>query len=154
MTKFLVFDLVASAFVTIINSQPQISEPVQVGAGAIGLLISAGAGAFAGIAGAVISHPADLILTLTSKSSSNTDVSDDGDQEKGPSWLPLVKELISKDGGISNLFAGLPARATFFFLVIGLQFFLYDYAKNVFQVGSEDLTLVLDVFYAIRQGLS
>lgn len=153
VTKFLVFDLMASAFVTIINSQPQISEPVQVGAGAIGLLISAGAGAVAGIAGAVISHPADLILTLTSKSSSNTDVSDDSDQG-GPSWLPLVKELISKDGGISNLFAGLPARATFFFLVIGLQFFLYDYAKNVFQVGSEDLTLVLDVFYAIRQGLS
>ena len=153
MTKFLVFDLMASAFVTIINSQPQISEPVQVGAGAIGLLISAGAGAVAGIAGAVISHPADLILTLTSKSSSNTDVSDDSDQG-GPSWLPLVKELISKDGGLSNLFAGLPARATFFFLVIGLQFFLYDYAKNVFQVGSEDLTLVLDVFYAIRQGLS
>jgi hypothetical protein len=37
--------------------------------------------------------------------------------------------------------------------VIGLQFFLYDYVKNLFQVGSDDLSLVLDVFYAVRQGL-
>jgi hypothetical protein len=64
-----------------------------------------------------------------------------------------VKDLLAKEGGIANLFLGLPARSIFFFLVIGLQFFLYDYVKNVFEVGSDDLTLVLDVFYAVRQGL-
>jgi hypothetical protein len=37
--------------------------------------------------------------------------------------------------------------------VIGAQFFLYDYLKTIFEVGTDDLTLVLDVFYAIRQGL-
>ena len=52
-----------------------------------------------------------------------------------------------------NLYAGFPARAVFFFLVIGLQFFLYDYFKTLLDVGTDDLTLVLDVFYAIRSGL-
>jgi len=54
---------------------------------------------------------------------------------------------------VANLFVGLAPRLVFFFLVIGLQFFLYDYVKNLLEVGSDDLSLVLDVFYAVRQGL-
>ena len=98
-----------------------------------------------GIAGAFVSHPADLILTLTSASS----------REEGESkdWRTIVKDLLAADGGPINLFAGFPARAVFFFLVIGLQFFLYDYIKTLLDVGTDDLTLVLDVFYAVRQGL-
>jgi len=135
----------------LINSQPQIIEPIQVGSGGIGLAISAVSGAVAGIAGAIVSHPADLILTLTS---SKTVTENDAEDDQGNvDWKPIFKDLIGKEGGILNLYTGFPARCTFFFLVIGLQFFLYDYAKNVFQVGSDDLTLVLDVFYAIRQGL-
>ena len=68
-------------------------------------------------------------------------------------WKDIVKELLSRDGGVANLFIGLSARSTFFFLVIGLQFFLYDYVKNVLNVGQDDLSLVLDVFYAVRAGL-
>lgn len=64
-----------------------------------------------------------------------------------------MRELLDADGGPLNLLAGFPARAVFFFLVIGLQFFLYDYIKTLLDVGTDDLTLVLDVFYAIRQGL-
>jgi len=149
--KFLAFDTVATALITLINAQPQIIEPVQVGAGTIGLTVSAVSGALAGLAGAFVSHPADLILTLTSskkkKEGDEEDGADDGD------WKSIFKDLLSKDGGILNLYTGFPARSTFFFLVIGLQFFLYDYAKNLFEVGSDDLKLVLDVFYAIRQGL-
>ena len=122
------------------------------------------AGALAGIAGAIISHPADLILTLQSSSvesgsgssadsGTNTSSKDGEGETKSADWRPLVKELLEKDGGIANLFVGLPARALFFFLVIGLQFFLYDFVKGLFNVSSDDLTLVLDVFYAIRQGL-
>ena len=65
----------------------------------------------------------------------------------------IVQELVSSEGGVANLFVGFPARAVFFFLVIGLQFFLYDYIKTLLDVGTDDLTLVLDVFYAVRQGL-
>ncbi len=157
--KFLAFDIVATFIISLINAQPQIIEPIQVGTGTIGLAVSAFSGAIAGLAGAFVSHPADLILTLTSSKKSSDDEGQgnngDGDEKQGgdADWRPIVQELLSKEGGVLNLYAGFPARSAFFFLVIGLQFFLYDYAKTILQVGSDDLTLVLDVFYAIRQGL-
>lgn len=138
--------------VDLINAQTQEGAlPVQVGVGPAGLAISAFAGAIAGIAGAIVSHPADLILTKTSASKKAS--SADEEEDAPPGWQAVVKDLLSQDGGIANLFVGLPARSTFFFLVIGLQFFLYDYVKNLFHVGSDDLGLVLDVFYAVRAGL-
>jgi len=151
ITKFLAFDF----FAKIICAALPIN--VQVGVGTAGLCVSAISGAFAGVAGALVSHPADLLLTLTSGSSkvkgeSSSD-SEESNGEERTDFGKVVKDLISQDGGVLNLFVGLPARSTFFFFVIGLQFFLYDYAKNVFGVGSDDLNLVLDVFYAVRQGL-
>lgn len=152
VVKFFVFDLLSSSMCTFINAQPQVIDPVEVGVGSVGLIISAFSGAIAGLAGAIVSHPADLILTLTS-SQKNANPTKKSNSNDLPDWKPIVKDLVSKEGGILNLFTGLGARSTFFFLVIGLQFFLYDYAKTIFQVGSDDLALVLDVFYAIRQGL-
>lgn len=162
IAKFLTFDLIAKTVVALLNSQAtEGALPVQVGVGPIGLTISAAAGAVAGIAGAFVSHPADLILTKTSASkraasqASESDIEQATEEEtdSGPAWIKVVKDLISQDGGIANLFVGLGSRSIFFFLVIGLQFFLYDYVKNLFQVGSDDLSLVLDVFYAVRAGL-
>jgi len=153
VTKFLVFDLMSRAIVGFLNSQTGDGAlPIQVGVGPVGLTISAASGAIAGIVGAIISHPADLILTKTSVSSKGSGESDE--EEDAPDWREVLRDIISQDGGLANLFVGLPARATFFFLVIGLQFFLYDYVKGVFQVGSDDLSLVLDVFYAVRAGLT
>lgn len=104
-----------------------------------------------------MSHPADLILTKTSASIGKTNVVSDESrvdgQRLGPAWVSVVKDLVSQDGGLSNLFVGIGSRSIFFFLVIGLQFFLYDYVKGLFQVSSDDLSLVLDVFYAVRAGL-
>ena len=152
--KFLVFDLVAQFSTTLYNSYFIPDVKVQVGVGTLGLTISAFSGALAGIAGAIVSHPADLILTLTSAASANAAKNSASEGEAiVVDWREIVKGLLQKEGGILNLFVGLPARASFFFLVIGLQFFLYDYVKTLFQVGSDDLTLVLDVFYAVRQGL-
>lgn len=146
VVKFLTFDLIAQTIVDYLNSQSgDGSLPIRIGVGLLGLTISAASGAVAGIAGAIVSHPADLILTKTSAGTENN--------EPKPDWKDVVKELLAQDGGPANLFVGLPARATFFFLVIGLQFFLYDYVKNVLNVGQDDLSLVLDVFYAVRAGL-
>lgn len=146
VTKFLVFDLAAGNIADFINNSNMMGSDtkIQVGVGTAGLLLSAFSGALAGIAGAFVSHPADLILTLTSASSRQGEEKD---------WRAIVRELLSSDGGVLNLFAGFSARAVFFFLVIGAQFFLYDYLKTLLEVGTDDLTLVLDVFYAIRQGL-
>jgi Mitochondrial carrier protein len=154
-----VFDLLARFAIEFINSQTQEGAlPVQVGVGPAGLAVSAIAGAIAGVAGAIVSHPADLILTYTSASRSQKPQKDTDDESVEPStappgWVAIVRDLLSREGGIANLFLGLPARAIFFFLVIGLQFFLYDYVKNLFEVGTDDLSLVLDVFYAVRAGL-
>ncbi|KAL7494571.1 hypothetical protein ACHAWT_003329 [Skeletonema menzelii] len=146
VTKFLVFDLAAGNIAAFLNDSNMMGSDtkIQVGVGTAGLILSAFSGALAGIAGAFVSHPADLILTLTSASSRQGEEKD---------WRDIVKELLSLDGGVLNLYAGFPARAVFFFLVIGAQFFLYDYVKTLLEVGTDDLTLVLDVFYAIRQGL-
>lgn len=168
VTKFLVFDIISNIVVNLLNSRAgEGALPVQVGVGPVGLVVSASAGALAGIAGALVSHPADLILTYTSarkkKKPAAAPVGEYGEiteslsttetEKASPEWLEVVKELISRDGGLANLFIGLPARSIFFFLVIGLQFFLYDYVKGLFEVGSDDLSLVLDVFYSVRAGL-
>ncbi|KAL9188715.1 hypothetical protein ACHAXT_007093 [Thalassiosira profunda] len=146
VTKFLIFDLAAEGIANFINGAHLLGDnEIQVGVGGLGLLLSAFAGALAGIAGALVSHPADLILTLTSAASR--------EEGEAKDWRQIVRELLAADGGIGNLFSGFPARAVFFFLVIGLQFFLYDYIKTLLDVGTDDLTLVLDVFYAIRAGL-
>jgi hypothetical protein len=94
-----------------------------------------------------------LILTYTSATKKKKSGAEGEDDEKAPDWKGVVKELLSREGGPANLYIGLQPRLTFFFLVVGLQFFLYDYVKNLLNVGSDDLSLVLDVFYAIRQGL-
>ena len=162
--KFLAFDIIAKAITGIINSQMgQGALPIQVGIGAEGLAISAISGAFAGLAGAVVSHPADLILTKlsASKPAATTEADENGitkDEDESAStadagWKEIINDLLSKEGGVANLYVGLTPRLIFFFLVIGLQFFLYDYVKNLLEVGSDDLSLVLDVFYAVRQGL-
>jgi len=149
IAKFLTFDLLARTLVEFFNTQAgEGALPIQVGVGPLGFAISAASGALAGIAGAIVSHPADLILTKTSAQSRSLESSGSAD------WREVVKDLTSQDGGFANLFVGLGARSTFFFVVIGLQFFLYDFVKNLFQVGSDDLSLVLDVFYAVRAGLS
>ena len=154
VTKFLVFDLISSSTIDFLNSQAgEGALPVQVGVGGVGLTVSAAAGAVAGIAGAIISHPADLILTKTSARSNRRHENDETAGGNTEDWRSVVRDMISRDGGVANLFVGLPARAAFFFLVIGLQFFLYDYVKGIFQVSSDDLSLVLDVFYSVRAGL-
>jgi hypothetical protein len=162
--KFLAFDIIAKAITGLINSQMgQGALPIQVGIGGEGLAISAISGAFAGLAGAIVSHPADLILTkLSASKPAATNKADENgitkDEHESAStadadWKEIIKDLLSKEGGVANLYVGLTPRLVFFFLVIGLQFFLYDYVKNLLEVGSDDLSLVLDVFYAVRQGL-
>jgi Mitochondrial carrier protein len=152
--KFLAFDIIAKLITGTLNSQLGPGAlPIQVGVGGTGLAISAFSGALAGIAGAIVSHPADLILTRLSASRRSSVSDGETGSQEDLDWKDIVKEILSKEGGAANLFVGLVPRIVFFFLVIGLQFFLYDYVKNLLQVGSDDLSLVLDVFYAVRQGL-
>lgn len=122
IAKFLTFDIVAKYIEGVVNAGLQLQ--VQVGVGPQGLAISAFAGAVAGVAGAIVSHPADLILTLSSSTSKKKKGINEETETTGSDWQDIMKDLLKKEGGISNLFAGLLPRSFFFFLVIGSQFFL------------------------------
>lgn len=90
-------------------------------------------GLAAGIGGAVTGCPADAVLTRVNSVPEAAD------------WRAMVKQMLSEPGGWRNLFAGVDVRMIFFSLVISIQFFLYDYFRDLFGVASEDLTVVLDV---------
>ncbi|CAE7521713.1 unnamed protein product, partial [Symbiodinium necroappetens] len=92
-------------------------------ADAASLQISAVAGAIAGLASAVVSNPADVIITQISSA--------DAAGRRSPGKLDLWK--------------GLGARSVYF-AAICAQFLLYDSVKELLGVGSGDLQLVLDVF--------
>lgn len=93
-------------------------------ADAASLQISAVAGAIAGLASAVVSNPADVIITQISSA--------DAAGRRSPGKLDLWK--------------GLGARSVYFAAAICAQFLLYDSVKELLGVGSGDLQLVLDVF--------
>jgi hypothetical protein len=103
--KFLVFDALAKTITGFIHSQAGPGAlPIQVGVGTTGLVISAISSAVAGLAGTLISHPADLILTYTSASKKKGDA--------GADWKEVAKDLLSREGGIANLFVGLSLTAS------------------------------------------
>jgi hypothetical protein len=112
--KFLVFELVRNELYEIF--------PLAGEGGSSGLLVSLVAGMAAGIAGAVVSNPADAILTRLKTQSAAT-----GGAEV--SWQEVVRDMQGEPGGLSNLLRGLGLRALFFGSSIALQFLTYDYFK-------------------------
>ena len=115
--KFLVFDLASRALFAIF---PAVSAD---GSGSLG--ISALAGAVAGLASAVVSNPADVVITQISS----------GGEDKGRASL-----------GSLDLWKGLGARCVYFAAAICAQFLIYDSVKELLGVSAGDLRLVLDVF--------
>jgi solute carrier family 25 (mitochondrial phosphate transporter), member 3 len=126
VTKFLVFDLAQNLLFQVF---PAARESLNTS-----LVISFISGLVAGVAGAVTGCPADAVLTRVNAAAGVVD------------WRAMVRQMLNEPGGWRNLFAGVNVRMVFFPLVISIQFFLYDYFKQLFDVGSDDLTLVLDVF--------
>eukprot|EP00434_Breviolum_minutum_P025550 symbB.v1.2.022576.t1/scaffold1978.1/size96278/5 len=113
--KFLVFDLASRALFAIF---PAVSAD---GSGSLG--ISALAGAVAGLASAVVSNPADVVITQISS----------GGEDKGRASL-----------GSLDLWKGLGARCVYFAAAICAQFLIYDSVKELLGVSAGDLRLVLD----------
>ena len=102
-------------------------------------LLSLAGGLVAGVIAAAISTPADTLLTLTQSSS------DDNDP---PTMLEALAASL-QDNPL-DLFRGLAPRCVFFGALIAGQFLLYDQCKQLFGVGMNDLTYVLDVFSGMR----
>lgn len=127
VTKLLTYDAVTQG---VANSFPSLQE-----SSASAALLSLLSGCIAGVAAAVVSNPADVMLT---KSQSGNGLS-----RPNPPLTTLVAILRSNP---CALFSGLVPRCVFFGALIAGQFLLYDIFKKLFGVGSDDLELVLDVF--------
>lgn len=126
MTKFLVFEIVRGSLFSLFPAARETQT--------LSLAVSFLAGITAGVAGAFTGCPADAVLTRVNAQEEETD------------WREMVKVMLAEPGGWTNLFAGVDIRVVFFALLIGIQFFLYDWFKGLFGVAADDLTLVLDVF--------
>lgn len=133
MTKFLVFDAARSFLFSLFPAAKEAANA--------SLLVSFLSGIAAGVAGAFTGCPADAVLTRVNVQPEETD------------WRAMVKVMLAEPGGWRNLFAGVDIRVVFFALLIGIQFFLYDFFKQLFGVAPDDLTLVLDVLGAPAQQL-
>ena len=146
VAKFLVFDAASQA----ITAAAPASQETPAAAAGVALL----AGCLAGIAGAVVSNPADAILTLAGQQQQPAAKGGGGGgrggdeehaEETGNAALLATASRLAREEPLA-LFRGFVPRAVFFGSLIAGQFLLYDYWKQVFRVSTNDITLVLDVF--------
>jgi len=120
MAKFSVFEA-SSEF--IYKSLPYTREQMSTGAQ---LSVSLGSGVIAGVAAAIISQPADTLLSKVN-------------QEKSADGFFKVVARIYKKIGAKGLFLGLGARCIMVGTITSGQFFIYDYCKILMGVSPQQL---------------
>lgn len=123
MMKFVVFDSVGTA---IFAAAPFLRESV-----ASSLGVSLVSGAMAGVASAIISQPADTIL-----SKMNADAR--------PGVMEAVSSILTENG-LGGFFVGLGTRCLWSGSIISGQFLLYDVFRSLLHVSNEDLSQYMDV---------
>lgn len=153
VTKFIVFDAATQAIIAAVPSAQE-----SVGSAAAVALV---AGAVAGVAGAIVTNPADTLLTLSAQTPQAAQQPAAAEARRGrgaarssvaaveatgapPSLLDTAVRIVREDP--TQFFRGLLPRCLFFGALIAGQFLLYDYFKGAFRVSNNDLLLVLDVF--------
>lgn len=124
MTKFLVFDLSSEK---LYGLYPATQEDLK-----LSLLVSLVCGIFAGIAAAIVSNPADTVISELKKNKSDI------------SPLEAANNMIER-AGPPAFFNGLPLRMAFYSLNVSMTFVVYDFVKFLLGIGPQDLKLYLDV---------
>jgi len=124
MTKFTVFDISTDR---LYQAFPAAQEQLQ-----LSLLVSLAGGIMGGTAAAIISNPADSIISELKKAKT----------ELSP--LDAIQNMIAR-GGVGPFFAGLPLRIVRYTLIASLSFVTYDAIRFALGIGSDDLKLYLDV---------
>jgi len=124
MAKFTVFDL-STEF--LYEEFPAAQEDLK-----LSLLVSLVGGTLGGVVAAIVSNPADTVISEMKKSSDGI----------GP--IAACKTLLNRSG-IPTLFTGLGLRMVFYAIMISLQFLAYDSIRFALGIGTDDLKLYLDV---------
>jgi solute carrier family 25 phosphate transporter 3 len=130
MTKFLIFDLSTE---WMYNNFPAAQEELK-----LSLIVSLVGGILGGSSAAIISNPADCVISELKKAKSDL------------SPQEALKNLLDR-GGIPTLFKGLQLRVVFYSLNASLTFVLYDGVRFLLGIGSDDLKLYLDVLGGVLQ---
>jgi solute carrier family 25 phosphate transporter 3 len=106
------------------------------------LCVSLLAGLAAGVASAIISQPADAILSEVNRRKMSAG---------GVGAAAAALWAADGGGGPRRFFAGLGSRCVWSGSIISGQFFVYDIAKALFGITRDDLQLFLDVQFKDMQ---
>ena len=139
MVKFLVFDSASDAILAALP--PNAGDDLGVSLG-----VSLLSGAIAGALAAIVSQPADVVLTRVAQ----------GAKEGGqlPGSVNQIALIIAEFRsvtyklGLPGLFTGLGSRCLWSCAIIAGQFLLYDVFKSALHVTAADLSLYYDAFGA------
>lgn len=140
MMKFLVFDTASDIILGGLPSALRAST-------AVALLVSLLSGAIAGVFSAIVSQPADVVLSRVAQGAKEATAS-------GNNFLTQVGNIFSEvravwaEFGIGGFFLGLGSRCIWSGAIIAGQFFLYDVFKNWLHVAETDLGQFYDALSA------
>jgi len=139
MCKFLVFDTASDAIFAVLP--PGAGDDLAVSLG-----VSLLSGAIAGALSAVISQPADVILSRVAQGAK-----EGGALPGGVNQFALIVEearSVMRKFGPSGFYLGLASRCVWSCAIIAGQFCLYDVFKSALHVTAADLTLYYDALAA------
>ena len=147
MVKFLIFDTCADVILTALPRSVADGQP------ALALGVSLLSGAIAGVGAAVVSQPADVVLSkVTQGDGSKTTVGQLPGHVNQIALLQQAAGSIVRKYGVPGLYLGLPSRCLWSGAIIAGQFFLYDVFKGALHVTAADLTLFYDALGASAAG--
>lgn len=128
MMKFLVFDFFTEFAYGVL---PMLAEQTSTQ-----LSVSLTSGLVAGVCAAIVSQPADTVLSRMNK-------------DPGRASIPGTLRAIVEERGLEGLFLGLQSRIVWSGAIISGQFLLYDICKTALHVGADDLKVFLDVVASV-----
>ncbi len=140
MVKFVIFDSASDA---ILAALPPEAKQIEV----VFLLVSLLSGAIAGVAAALVSQPADVLLSRIARGGGECM----GALPGGVNQLKLLKQealVVWRSFGFGGFYLGIGSRCLWSGAIIAGQFFLYDVFKGAMHVTAADLTQFLDVLSA------
>jgi len=124
MTKFTVFDISTER---LYDAFPAAHEQLK-----LSLLITLAGGVTGGISAALVSNPADTVISEMKKSKAKV------------SPQEALSNILERAGG-KGLFKGLTLRMFYYSLVASLQFLVYDSVRLALNIGTDDLKEYFDV---------